>query len=148
MYTFLPPCTHTHTVVECFSYIRLKSMVSRFPDLLNIATQHLLSLLNKEVSHTHDYGDREVLLPLLHLFQEFLTMVCQLTLVNSPWPVDQLKQRHFMLLLTKYILVNKYAQLAPLIGLYSPYPDRIPWPVLSDNLWSCQTLTAVRPLIP
>lgn len=85
MYTFLPPCTHSHTVVECFSYIRLKSMVSRFPDLLNIATQHLLSLLNKEVSHTHDYGDREVLLPLLHLFQEFLTMVRQLTLVNLPW---------------------------------------------------------------
>ena len=67
--------THTHTVVECFSYIRLKSMVSRFPHLLNIATQHVLSSLKNEVSHTHDYGDREVLLPLLHLFQELLTMV-------------------------------------------------------------------------
>ena len=61
-------------------------MVSRFPHLLNIATQHVLSSLKNEVSHTHDYGDREVLLPLLHLFQELLTMVRyvrQRTLVDS-----------------------------------------------------------------
>jgi len=36
---------------------------------------HVLSILNGEVSHTADYGEKEVLLPLLHLFREFLIMV-------------------------------------------------------------------------
>ena len=67
--------THTHTVADGLSYLRLKDLVARSPALLNMATQHVLTILQTEVQHVQDYGDREVLLPLLHLFREFLTMV-------------------------------------------------------------------------
>ena len=54
-------------------------LVLRRPDLLNIAMHHVLSKLKNEVLPANDdYGDREVLLPLLHLFREFLTMVRRL----------------------------------------------------------------------
>ena len=50
-------------------------MVSRRPSLLPTAIQHVMQLLKSEVSHSQDLGDREALLPLLHLFRELLTMV-------------------------------------------------------------------------
>lgn len=40
---------------------------------------HVLNVLNIEISHSHNYGEKEVVLPLLHLFREFLTMVSKHT---------------------------------------------------------------------
>lgn len=60
---------------DCLSYIRLRDLTARSPQLLEVAMTHVLMILNGEVSHSQDYGEREVLLPLLHLFREFLIMV-------------------------------------------------------------------------
>ncbi len=55
--------------------------MSRRPALLVTAMQHVMKLLQSEVSHTGDYGDREALLPLLQLFRELLIMVRALSLL-------------------------------------------------------------------
>lgn len=64
-----------HAATDCLSYIRLRDLTSRSPRLLQAAMSHVLSILSGDVSHSHTYGEKEVLLPLLHLFREFLTMV-------------------------------------------------------------------------
>lgn len=61
--------------MDSLSYTRLRDLVSRSPALLKVAMDQVLSILKNEVSHSQDCGDRELLLPLLHLFKEFLTMV-------------------------------------------------------------------------
>ena len=67
-------CTQ-YAATNCLSYIRLRDLTARSPHLLNVAMTHVLMILNGEVSHSQDYGEKEVLLPLLHLFREFLIMV-------------------------------------------------------------------------
>ena len=76
------PYTHPHTpshtlpiVADSLSYSRLKDMVSRNPGLLKAALQHIIKLLKTEVSGNQEHGEKEVLLPLLHMFKEFVTMV-------------------------------------------------------------------------
>lgn len=75
----LPPdaCKLTKyvAVAKSLSYIRLRDLVSRNPNLLRFAVNHVCTLLKTGISHTQDYGEREVLLPLLHLLKEFLTMM-------------------------------------------------------------------------
>ena len=75
-------CTPLHTpshtlpiVADSLSYSRLKDMVSRNPGLLKAALQHIIKLLKTEVSGNQEHGEKEVLLPLLHMFKEFVTMV-------------------------------------------------------------------------
>ncbi len=76
--------------VDNLSYVRLRHLVSRKPHLLQQATNQVLGII-KEISHSQDYGDREALLPMLHLFRELITMVTgvghvvlsQLRLVSS-----------------------------------------------------------------
>ena len=50
-------------------------MVSRNPRLLTAAVQHIIHLLKAEVMQNQEHGETEVLLPLLHMFKEFVTMV-------------------------------------------------------------------------
>ncbi|XP_064406561.1 uncharacterized protein LOC135351490 isoform X2 [Halichondria panicea] len=57
------------------SYVRLRHLVSCKPHLLQQATNQVLGIIKKEISHSHDYGDGEVLLPMLHLFRELITML-------------------------------------------------------------------------
>jgi len=57
------------------SYVRLRHLVSKKPHLLKEATVSVLNIIQKEISHSQDYNDREMLLPMLHLFRELLTMV-------------------------------------------------------------------------
>ena len=66
-----------HTITDNLSYVRLRHLVSKKPDLLKEATIQVLNILQREVSHSQDYGDAEVLLPMLHLFRELLIMVSQ-----------------------------------------------------------------------
>ena len=73
-----PSHTLSHTlpiVADSLSYSRLKDMVSRNPSLLKAAVQHIIKLLRTEVSGHQELGETELLLPLLHMFKEFITMV-------------------------------------------------------------------------
>ena len=71
----LPPPPPPPPATDCLSYVRLKELISSSPALLHLAMQQVLGILRNEVSHSADPGEREVLLPLLHLFREFLVMV-------------------------------------------------------------------------
>lgn len=65
----------TFSATDCLSYIRLRDLTTRSPHLLHVAMNHVLKVLKGEISHSTDYGEKEILLPLLHLFREFLIMV-------------------------------------------------------------------------
>lgn len=62
-------------VTDSLSYIRLRDLTAHSPHLLEVAMTQVLMILNGDISHSQDYGEKEVLLPLLHLFREFLVMV-------------------------------------------------------------------------
>ena len=63
------------SVPESLSYLRLQCLVSQSSTLLLVAMQHMLQILKTDIAHAQECGDREILLPLLHLFKVFLTMV-------------------------------------------------------------------------
>ena len=96
-------------------------MVSRRPPLLVMAIQHVMKLLQSEVSHTGDYGDREALLPLLQLFRELLIMVRTISLSLSC-----LSQHVHIILCTPSPIQN-----APIdtISTYQTLMEFYMWPV-------------------